>query len=221
MQRLIKSGWMVALFWCLSAVAQEPAPEGLAGTQVYIVHGYGAGADDHWFPWLRKKLEAQGATVHGLSMPRSTAPQVADWDRYLDQQLARHDSRMLIVAHSLGCIAVLRHLSRLPTDERIGGVVLVSGFAERLPSLPQLNPFVIDGFDPARVIAVAPRRTVIAARDDYIVPYALSAKLSQQLKAQLLSLDHGGHLMEADGFRTLPVVYRQIVEMGTAARSGK
>ena len=28
--------------------------------KVYIIHGYGAGPQSHWFQWLKQQLEAQG-----------------------------------------------------------------------------------------------------------------------------------------------------------------
>ena len=33
----------------------------------YIVHGYQASPDSHWFPWLKRLLTADGHTVHTIA----------------------------------------------------------------------------------------------------------------------------------------------------------
>lgn len=68
-------------------------------------------------------------------------------------------------------------------------------------------------YDPARIMALAPRRVVVASRDDAIVPYPYSQHLSERLSAPLYSLEHGGHFLDRDGFLTLPLVHDRLLAM--------
>ncbi|GAA1200653.1 hypothetical protein LY12_002982 [Prauserella alba] len=56
-----------------------------------------------------------------------------------------------MVAHSLGCITVLRHLASLTAPWHLGTLVLVSGFVDPLPTLPDLDSFIGDGVGPAGI----------------------------------------------------------------------
>ncbi len=185
----------------------------MEGKQVYIVHGYGASPGDHWFPWLSAQLQAQGARVTTLALPDSGNPQAGAWQAALQAGITRHDGNTYLIAHSLGCIATLHFLQSLPADMRIGGVVLVSGFSEKLPPLPQIDGFVAQPLDAARLIAIVPQRAVIASRNDPIVPYALSVDLSRQLESTLVTVEQGGHFLGSEGFTTLPQAYDALAAM--------
>ncbi len=41
--------------------------------KVYIVHGYTASADKHWFPWLEQELAKIGVECYRLNMPDSSS----------------------------------------------------------------------------------------------------------------------------------------------------
>jgi len=47
------------------------------------------------------------------------------------------DEGTVVVAHSLGCLSVLRRLRSLTGPWRLGTLVLVAGFLEPLPALPR------------------------------------------------------------------------------------
>lgn len=189
------------------------AASSLRGKQVTIVHGYMASPRDHWFPWLKAKLEAEGADVEVLDLPDSANAKADAWLDYLQANIHQPDANHYFVAHSLGCITLLRYLDGLPAQTRIGGFVLVSGFADSLSLLPQLDEFTTPPLDYRQLIGIAPKRVVIASRDDAIVPYRQTAALSRSLKAQLFSVPHGGHFLGSEGYVQLPVVYEQILSM--------
>ena len=212
---------------CALVALWKPAPKkaehmtgDLANKSVYIVHGYMASPNDHWFGWLQSQLEARGATVSILAMPDSSNPDPAAWQRHLEQNVERHDENTYFVAHSLGCIALLHYLQSLPAETRIGGLLLVAGFNASLPIIPQLDHFTSSPALAAdRLIAMSPERAVIASRNDAIVPYALTVDLSRQLQAQLSTVDDGGHFLGSEGFTTLPIAYEALAAMMSAKRN--
>ncbi|KAL8188390.1 UNVERIFIED_CONTAM: hypothetical protein K2H54_000209 [Gekko kuhli] len=71
----------------------------------------------------------------------------------MDSLVRDHDERTFLLGHSLGCITILRQLSRLPAS---------AGVTSR-----------------PTIMALAPRRVVVASRDDAIVPYRYCQHLSE------------------------------------------
>jgi len=179
--------------------------------QVVIVHGYTARPADHWFPWLQERLAADGIDVAVLSLPDPDQPIAQAWDAFLGTHASRPESDTFFVAHSLGCIAVVRHL--LKTGAACGGMVLVAGFAEPVPGLEELDGFVagVDGIEGLR--ETVGERVVIAARDDEAVPFDATRRLAEKLDARFIALERGGHFLGREGFTEFPLVYDQLAAM--------
>ncbi|TYS21950.1 serine hydrolase family protein [Bacillus subtilis] len=175
--------------------------------QVYIIHGYRASSANHWFPWLKKRLLADGIQAEVLDMPNPLEPRLEDWlDTLSLYQHTLHENTYL-VAHSLGCPAILRFLERTQLREQLGGIILVSGFAKSLSNLKMLDEFTEGSFDDQKIIRSAKHRAVIASKDDQIVPFAWSKDLAQQIDAAFYEVQNGGHFLENEGFTSLPIVH--------------
>ncbi|MGE7718200.1 hypothetical protein SAMN04487776_12325 [Priestia megaterium] len=177
------------------------------GKQIHIIHGYGASPSSHWFPWLKGKLIVDDHQVSVLHMPNSSDPKKEDWLETLANKIKNLDTNTYFVAHSLGSITLLNYLEQLDPLPEFGGFILVSGFSERLSSLPSLDPFTVKEVNYQKIISAANSRAVIAAKDDYIVPFQLSQNLSKQLDTLFYPLEKGGHFLEDDGFITFKLVY--------------
>ena len=175
--------------------------------QVYIIHGYGASPSNHWFPWLKEKLIADNHQVSVLHMPNSSDPKKEEWLETLANKIKNLDDNTYFVAHSLGSITLLNYLEKLNPLPGFGGFILVSGFSERLSSLSSLDPFTVKEVDYQKIISATNSRAVIAAEDDYIVPFQLSQNLSNQLDTSFYPVEKGGHFLEDDGFIAFPLVY--------------
>lgn len=175
--------------------------------RVYITHGYTAAPDKHWFPWLESALKPLGIGCYRLAMPNSTKPDPQEWLLHHLEQI-QLDEDTLLIGHSLGCIASLNLLAS--TANPIRGAILVSGFYQPLPNLPELNPFA-DLFQQkiAQPRALARIQTVsydlIAARNDSVVASQYSHQLAQFLNAEsYLELATGGHFLDREGCTQLP-----------------
>ncbi len=143
----------------LSAIAGE------SPTKLYIIPGYRASPTDHWFPWLKQRAEARGSAATVLKMPTPSNPELGEWLKTLQESISAPDKNTFFVAHSLGCITLLRYLDSLPAERQIGGFILVSGFSS-LPSgtlSKQLDPFIKDPVDYEHLRKMALQRVVIGA----------------------------------------------------------
>ncbi|MCI2240450.1 alpha/beta hydrolase [Paenibacillus sp. TRM 82003] len=125
-----------------------------------IVHGYAATPGDHWFPWLAGQLQDAGIEVSVPALPDPHAPDALAWQAATAAAIEGAggiDEHTHLVAHSLGCVTVLRHLASLPTADddtsegtgpgapgtwRLGGLSLIAGFTGPLPALPQLDGYL-------------------------------------------------------------------------------
>lgn len=187
--------------------------------QVYIIHGYGASPQHHWFPWLKQKLQQHGIQVTVPALPTPEHPIKEAWDATLKQAIGTPDQNTFFVAHSLGCIALLDYLRQLASQLEphqhlhIGGLILVSGFSSHVPGYNLINPFIAHALDADTIIKMTDQRVVIASKDDPTVPFELTQKLSQDLQARFISVEHGGHFLGQDGFDELPMVYDELYHM--------
>lgn len=195
-----------------AATAQDPSgnPTPSRGdappATVHIIHGYSASPSDHWFPWLKRELEAEGHAVTIHPMPDSDAPEMDAWRRTLEHRIPAAGPRTFFVAHSLGCISLLHYLSARPEDTTIGGIVLVSGFSQPIASLPELDAFTAPDIPFAAIQALTPRRVVVASKNDPIVPFEHTVHLQTTLEARLITVERGGHFLASDGFTEHPAV---------------
>ena len=46
--------------------------------RVFIIHGFDASPEEHWFPWLEAQLRERGIQAIRLRMPESSRP-VSGW----------------------------------------------------------------------------------------------------------------------------------------------
>lgn len=178
--------------------------------RVYIIHGYQASAQSHWFPWVKRTLEQQDFEVQVLALP---APDHPDIDAWLDclRDNIKLGSQTYLIGHSLGCITLLRYLEE--QQQAVAGMALVSGFAEPLSFLPVLDPFSAAPLDAEKLVRLVPQRIVMAAQDDHIVPYPYSLRLAEKLDADWELFERGGHFMAQDGFTEFPALYDVMIRM--------
>ncbi|MDO3703145.1 alpha/beta hydrolase [Micromonospora sp. C28SCA-DRY-2] len=186
---------------------------------MFIVHGYGATPENHWFPWLRDLLTAHGVEVTVVRLPEPDAPSATEWHRAVSAAVDRVDEGTWIVAHSLGAITVLRRLAALPTPWSLGGAVFVAGFTGTLDVLPVLDTFLAEEVDLAAIAPNIRQRHVIHSDDDAIVPPSASVALADRLRARTHLVRGGGHFLESEGVTTLPLVAEilQLAPASTAA----
>lgn len=176
--------------------------------RVYIVHGYTATPDSHWFPWLEQALHSKGIACQRLVMTDSQHPQPDKWLHDLEKQ-ATIDENTIVIGHSLGCIAWLNFLSRNFLTPK--GAIFVSGFYQPLHTLPELTTF-------SNVYAVSPscrsfKSYVISALDDQIVPHHYSDALAQHLQADYIRLASGGHFLDREGCTSFPLILELVMNL--------
>ncbi|WP_419693034.1 RBBP9/YdeN family alpha/beta hydrolase [Mannheimia haemolytica] len=176
--------------------------------QVYIVHGYTANADKHWFPWLEQELAKCGVSCERLNMPDSAKPSLDGWLSHLEKKVELTE-QTVFVGHSLGCIAILNFLAK--NYAKIKGAVFVSGFYQPVENLPELSAFT-------NYYVILPSVSsfpsyVVSALDDKVVNHQYSDALAQHLHADYIRLNQGGHFLDREGVTELPVVLELVKKL--------
>ena len=75
--------------------------------RAFIIHGYGATPEDHWFSWLAQQLQAAGVATAIPALPDPEQPDFDRWQAALTTHLGTPDAQTFYVAHSLGTISLL------------------------------------------------------------------------------------------------------------------
>jgi predicted alpha/beta hydrolase family esterase len=178
---------------------------------IYMFHGYTASPDDHWFPWLQKKVESELNTpFKRLSFPDSDHPVVSAWDQYCDTHIKAEDN-ITLVGHSLGCIQVLHYLDQ--HDIHNINVLLISGFDEPIWTLPELNPFTEHPVDYTKALPKIRKVTVISALNDDIVPYPYTLTLARHLHSKFVLMPSGHHFTETGKDQQLPIAFEELKQL--------
>ena len=174
--------------------------------QIYVIHGYGASPDKHWFPWLKRILGNKGYEIEILKMPTPETPKVNEWIATLKKDIGIINENTYFVAHSLGNITLLRYLSEYKNLNEIGGFIMVSAFDRPIKGFEELHPFVETSLDYKKISEKCKLKVVIAAKDDYLVPFEFSKEISKKLDAEFYLIENAGHFLDRDGITELPLI---------------
>lgn len=183
-------------------------------THLYIVHGYKARPDKHWFPWLINQLSNTDTRVKSLIMPNPASPVYDQWVTAIEEQIHGLDENTYFIGHSLGTITLLKYLSHSLQPKKIGGLVLVAPFDQKLPVHPELDTYIDHQIDYEVLVNHIKYRHVYASKDDTTVLPEFSEGVSYRLHATRHQLDGYGHFCECDGIKTFPAIetyIRQVI----------
>lgn len=181
--------------------------------KVVIVHGWGAGPDWDWIPWLKAELEKQDVEVFVPTMPHTEAPVIEAWVKVLRDVVRAPDEDTYFVGHSIGCQAILRYLETL--DAPVGGAVFVAGWFD-LENLEDeeveavARPWIETPMDLEKIGELLPRSTLIISDDD---PYgALDFNIHKftELGSNIVVLPNAGHITAEEGYSEVPQILEEL-----------
>ncbi|MCF2528808.1 RBBP9/YdeN family alpha/beta hydrolase [Yinghuangia soli] len=138
-------------------------------SEIVVSHGYGAGDDSVWFPYLTEQLAGAGHRVTVPRLPETNAPRLEPWRKTYGEAVAAAGPAedTVLVGHSIGAVNVLRFLEQHDADAGgvFAGVLLVAASAHEV-GYDELAEFFEGGFDWARIRRAARQFRVLQAIDD-------------------------------------------------------
>ncbi|MCG5265405.1 alpha/beta hydrolase [Acinetobacter pittii] len=180
--------------------------------QIFVLHGYSASIDDHWFLDLKHQIENENIAVTLIPFPDSENPDVDAWQKVLDQQIPKVDENTYFVAHSLGVITLLYFLQR-HDYQNIGGMILVSGFSGLISDSSVLNSYITKSKVDTNYFKDIKKKLVYLSDNDDLVPPKLTIELAKEIDAPYITVPNGGHFLGREGYTSFPQVVNSLKEM--------
>lgn len=180
--------------------------------RVFIIHGWEAAPDMHWYPWLEQELQDRGFETQTPAMPDTDNPSLVRWLERMRLVIGDVDAETYFVGHSLGCITIMKFLEQLPHGQRAGGAVFVAGFPQTL-GYDELTDFFVTPLNFARVRKAARAFTAVHSDNDPDVPIENGYIIRNELAAKLMVVPEAGHFCEEDRVTELPLVLNELLAM--------
>lgn len=184
--------------------------------RVVIVHCWDGKPDYCWYPYARRELEAKGFEVTVPAFPDTEEPMLEKWLPVLKEVAGTPDEDLYLVGHSVGCITILRYLESLNEGQKIGGAVLVAGFADDL-GFDELKNFFTTPLDLDTLKSKANKFVAIHSDNDPYVPLKHGDTFKEKLGAELIvkhAMKHfSGPVDNEDSCTELPDVVESVVKI--------
>lgn len=179
--------------------------------RVFIIHGWGGFPSHGWYPWLKEELEKRKFSAHvpDIMFKISTFNEVI---ARISNSVGTPDEDTYLVGHSAGCMAILKYLENLKENEKIGGIILVSAFADKIGH-KDVDGFFENPVDWEKARKHGNRFVVIQSDNDYYVPMEYGNIFKERLGAKLIIEHEKGHFSQDDGITELPVVLDELLKM--------
>lgn len=165
-------------------------------TRVFILPGLGSSGPDHWqtyFEHLRPDFTR-------IEQREWESPDRAEWVATLEQALAGEDlSRVVLVAHSLGCVTVAHWAGQY--GHRIKGALLV---APSDVEAAHYAAFPTTGFGPMPLQRLPFPSKLVASRNDKWVTPARARQFAEAWGSELIDIGEAGHINTASGYGEWP-----------------
>ena len=164
--------------------------------RVFIVPGLGSSGPGHWQTYF----ERQNPDFTRINQREWDAPDCREWVETLAQALAGEDlSRVVLVAHSLGCITVA-HWARQHGHNLRGALLVAPSDVETA----QYATFSTTGFGPMPLARLSFPSKVVASQNDEWVSLARARQFAEAWGSELVDLGDAGHINAASGYGEWP-----------------
>ena len=154
------------------------------GCTVLMVPGYENSGPQHWQTlWQKEHAEYKRVEQKDWQHPERN-----EWVNALDRAIAAVSGKVILVAHSIGCVAVA-HWAATPRPQVVGALLVAPADAER-PSLPK----EIKGFAPMPLKPLPFRSIAVISNDDPYTNLMRARFFASKWKSRLVEVGGKGHL---------------------------
>jgi uncharacterized protein len=181
-------------------------------TRVLILHGWtNRRPEGHWQRHLAGELRANGHIVSYPQMPKTDEPILSEWLEVLTAELAmlgevgvRSSEELVVVAHSLGCIAWMQASAHNALSEIPNRLLLVAPPERQPVPMPAFETFVMNHYTDAEIREIADRSTrsitVVGSDQDVWQPSGIQAGVADMLGVTAHVIPGAKHFSHLDGF---------------------
>jgi uncharacterized protein len=164
---------------------------------VLIIPGLGDSGPQHWQSlWEARHPEYQRVRQTDWERPRST-----DWVSNLDAEISAANQPVVLVAHSMGCIAVIHWAATNGNgNKHVAAALLVSPPDVEAATIPT-GP---TGFAPCPLIRLPFKSIVVASTNDPFATFGRVKTFAAAWGGELVILELAGHINAASGHGPWP-----------------
>lgn len=165
----------------------------MSAATVLILPGLGNSGPEHWQSWL----EARHPRFRRVEQRDWDRPNPADWTAAIESAVTAVSGRVVLVAHSLACIAVAHWVNHGGSADRVAAALLV---APPDVESPDRTPAEVHAFAPVPDAPLPFRAVVLASRDDPYCPIARACGFAVLWGADFIEAGDLGHINTSAGF---------------------
>ena len=170
---------------------------------VLIVPGYGDSGPEHW----QSLWEAANPDFRRVAQRDWLYPICSEWVATLEAAIRAAGAPVVLVAHSLGCLAVA-HCASADTLPVHAALLVTPPDVER----PDFPP-VTEGFAPIPMRPLPFPSIVVASRNDTFTAFTRAAELAKAWGSRLVDAGASGHLNGDSGFGPWPLGETLLAEL--------
>jgi predicted alpha/beta hydrolase family esterase len=163
-------------------------------TSVLMVPGYTNSGPQHW----QSLWEYAHPEYKRVNQRDWDQPQLTEWVETLDRAISEAPGRIVLVAHSLGCMTVAKWAGK--HSREISGALLVAPADPELPLWPEN----IKEFAPIPLVKLPFRNILVASSNDAFLSLERARVFARAWGSELVDIGQAGHVATADGYGSWP-----------------
>lgn len=182
--------------------------------KAFIFHGTGLSPRDHWFPWLKEKLESKGLKVAVPEFPTPENQNLDAWKQVLEKQEIQVDEDTVLIGHSTGAVFILDILN--DKEIQVEASFLVSGFVGPLNDErfdPLNESFAEREFDFEKIRSSSQKIHQFHSASDPYVPMEKAEELAEKIRPNLHLISDADHFNTESGYTEFPELLKQIQKL--------
>lgn len=157
---------------------------------VFIVPGLGNSDEKHWQTLWERKYSFM--RVHQMNW---NTPNCDEWIKIIDRTVMQYDpNKIILVAHSLGCVAVAFWTQKL--QRKVKGALLVAPSDTEAEAYPAGTT----GFTPIPISKLPFKSIIVASSDDPLLKFERAAYLAYCWGGTLMNIGKAGHINTDSGY---------------------
>ncbi|MDP1027831.1 alpha/beta hydrolase [Sphingomonas sp. KR1UV-12] len=168
------------------------------GPTILMVPGLGGSGPSHWQSlWAQRRADTSVVDFGDWNTPHRNS-----WVATLDRAIANAQAPVILVAHSLGCLAVAwwAHLSPQPYGWPVAGALLVAPADVDRPAVQE----ELRGFSPSPAVLLPFPSTVVASRNDPWISAQRAHSYAAGWGSHFVDIGEVGHINAASGLGYWP-----------------
>ena len=178
----------------------------------FIIHGIYGHPEENWFPWLKKELEKKEYQVVVPIFPTPIGQSLENWLKVIKKYEDEINNETVFIGHSLGAAFILNYLEK--SDKEVKATFLVAGYHKMLDNkFRELNKTFVDKqFNWGTIKSRCNNFFIFASDNDEYIPLKVTKELANNLDAELIIINNGGHLNKQSGYYKFTPLLDKIIQ---------